>query len=60
MRRVDSVDGLKARLPALRQRLRAEPAYFAKVYQHTFDFARAEGQRSLRAHPLLPPAWSVR
>jgi DCN1-like protein 1/2 len=50
--RVDTPEALAARLPALRARLRSEPAYFAKVYQHTFDFARAEGQRSLRAPPL--------
>jgi DCN1-like protein 1/2 len=50
---VDSVDGFRAVLPRLRARLGSESDYFAKVYQHTFDFARAEGQRSLRAPPLL-------
>lgn len=34
-------------LPRLRDKLGSDPAYFKKVYNHTFDFARSEGQRSL-------------
>jgi len=44
---IDSVEALKGRLPAMRDQVRTDPAYFAKIYQHAFDFARAEGQRSL-------------
>ncbi|GLB44479.1 putative neddylation of cullins play an essential role in the regulation of SCF-type complexes activity [Lyophyllum shimeji] len=43
----DSIAAMKAILPQLRNRLATDPAYFQKVYKHTFDFARAEGQRSL-------------
>jgi len=34
-------------LGRLRTRLGQDPAYFQKVYNYTFDFARAEGQRSI-------------
>lgn len=34
-------------LPPLRDRLSNDATYFRKVYNHTFDFARSEGQRSL-------------
>ncbi|EAU87963.1 defective in Cullin neddylation protein 1 [Coprinopsis cinerea okayama7 len=44
---VDSIQGLKALLPKLRNQLGSDPKYFKKVYSHTFDFARNEGQRSL-------------
>lgn len=36
----------------MRDQVRSDPAYFAKIYQHAFDFARAEGQRSLRKFAL--------
>ena len=38
---------MQAALARLRVQLGSDSAYFAKVYTHTFDFARAEGQRSL-------------
>jgi DCN1-like protein 1/2 len=50
--RIDSVEALKGRLPAMRDQVRTDPTYFAKIYQHAFDFARAEGQRSLRKSVL--------
>ena len=37
-------------LPRLRDKLAEDPVYFRKVYIHTFDFARVEGQRSLGAN----------
>ncbi|KAF8064336.1 potentiating neddylation domain-containing protein [Lyophyllum atratum] len=43
----DSISAMTAILPELRHKLSADPAYFRKVYKHTFDFARSEGQRSL-------------
>ncbi|KAF8181056.1 Cullin binding-domain-containing protein [Pholiota molesta] len=43
----DSITNMKKAIPSLRDRLASDPAYFQKVYNHTFDFARAEGQRSL-------------
>jgi transposase-like protein len=52
--RVDTTAGLKGLLPALRDKLKRDPAYFTKVYQHTFNFAREEGQRSLREHAGFP------
>jgi DCN1-like protein 1/2 len=45
--RVDSVAGMKAALPRLKMKLGSDPAYFQLVYNHTFDFARSPGQRSL-------------
>lgn len=44
----DSVPAMKAAVGRLRDKLGSDPAYFLKVYSHTFDFARAPGQRSLR------------
>lgn len=38
---------MKAKLVELRDKLAEDPAYFRLVYGYTFDFARAEGQRSL-------------
>ncbi|KAF9463500.1 defective in Cullin neddylation protein 1 [Collybia nuda] len=43
----DSIPAMQSTLPRLRERLASDPAYFKKVYNHTFDFARSEGQRSL-------------
>jgi DCN1-like protein 1/2 len=34
-------------LPRLRNQLASDEEYFTKVYNHSFDFARNEGQRSL-------------
>ncbi|ORX33517.1 Cullin binding-domain-containing protein [Kockovaella imperatae] len=44
---IDSIEGMKARLPALREKLNTEPAYFKKVYMHTFDLVKAPGARTL-------------
>ncbi|KAH9476857.1 Defective in cullin neddylation protein 1 [Psilocybe cubensis] len=43
----DSISGMKYALTRLRDQLASDPRYFQKVYNHTFDFARSEGQRSL-------------
>jgi len=43
----DSIPSMKAYLPRLRVKLGSDTDYFQKVYNHTFDFARGEGQRSL-------------
>ncbi|KAI0062982.1 DUF298-domain-containing protein [Artomyces pyxidatus] len=43
----DSIAAMQAALERLREQLGADPAYFQKVYAYTFDFAKAEGQRSL-------------
>ncbi len=58
-RRADTLPAMQAALARLREQLGSDSAYFAKVYTHTFDFARAEGQRSLGerpsfASPVLP------
>ena len=45
--RCDSIPTMKEALPRLRTRLASEPEYFQKVYIHTFNFARSDGQRSL-------------
>ncbi|KAF8660707.1 hypothetical protein AX16_001574 [Volvariella volvacea WC 439] len=44
---VDTIDGMSRALPGLKSKLGSDADYFQKVYSYTFDFARAEGQRSL-------------
>ncbi|EIM84253.1 DUF298-domain-containing protein [Stereum hirsutum FP-91666 SS1] len=43
----DSIATMKTSLLRLRDKLGSDPNYFRSVYSYTFDFARAEGQRSL-------------
>ncbi|KAJ7735955.1 defective in Cullin neddylation protein 1, partial [Mycena metata] len=43
----DTLPTMAAALPRLRTKLASDAAYFTKVYNHTFEFARAEGQRSI-------------
>lgn len=38
---------MKSRLPALRQALVENPAYFKRVYLHTFDLIKPSGSRVL-------------
>ncbi|KXN92546.1 Defective in cullin neddylation protein 1 [Leucoagaricus sp. SymC.cos] len=45
--RCDKLESMKQVLPRLRGQLSSDPEYFRKVYYHTFEFARNEGQRSL-------------
>lgn len=45
--RCDGIEPMKQSLPRLRDRLGNDSDYFKSVYNHTFDFARSEGQRSL-------------
>ena len=44
---VESFEGMKGTIPRLRKKLGSDPVYFRRVYLYTFEFARAEGQRSL-------------
>jgi DCN1-like protein 1/2 len=46
----DTVDGMRDTLARLRAKLGSDASYFHKVYDHTFGFARTEGQRSLGTH----------
>lgn len=46
-RRCDSIPAMKASLVKLKDKLGSNPEYFQKVYNHTFDFAKLEGQRSI-------------
>ncbi|KAK0200708.1 defective in Cullin neddylation protein 1, partial [Desarmillaria ectypa] len=43
----DNTPAMRASLPKLSQKLSSDPNYFRKVYNHTFEFGRLEGQRSL-------------
>ncbi|KIY68470.1 defective in Cullin neddylation protein 1 [Cylindrobasidium torrendii FP15055 ss-10] len=52
--RCDSLEGIRSVLPRIRAKLHSDPAYFKKVYNHTFDFGRNEGQRSLAMDSALP------
>ncbi|KAK7448478.1 Scaffold-type E3 ligase [Stygiomarasmius scandens] len=54
----DSIPAMKTSLVKLGDKLGSNPEYFRKVYQHTFDFARAEGQRSL-ALDVAQAFWSL-
>ncbi len=45
---IDSIEGMKARLPALRQNLKTDPVYFKKVYMHTFDLIKQPAARVLQ------------
>lgn len=45
--RCDTMDKMKHALPMLRAQLE-DPSMFKEVYQFTFNFARSEGQKSLR------------
>ncbi|KAH7911133.1 Cullin binding-domain-containing protein [Hygrophoropsis aurantiaca] len=49
----DTIDSMQTSLPNLRSKLGNDPKYFQKVYNHTFDFARSEGQRSLATETAL-------
>jgi DCN1-like protein 1/2 len=49
----DSLAAMTTALPRLRTKLGQDPAYFQKVYNHTFDFAKSEGQRSIGAFLYL-------
>lgn len=43
----DSLPTIKSALPGLRTRLASDAAFFRQVYLHTFEFAKATGQRSI-------------
>ena len=45
--RADSIPEMTKSLVKLREQLGSDFEYFEKVYKHTFDFARNDGQRSL-------------
>ncbi|TFK29172.1 DUF298-domain-containing protein [Coprinopsis marcescibilis] len=49
---------MKQVVTKLRVQLASDPKYFKKVYSHTFDFARNEGQRSL-ALDTAKPFWNL-
>lgn len=54
---IDSLASMKARLPELRRKLNADPAYFKKVYLHTFDLCKAPGARVMDLDTgELPPS----
>ncbi|WWD21940.1 hypothetical protein CI109_106428 [Kwoniella shandongensis] len=64
---IDSVAKLKGYLPTLRQKLNTDPAYFKKVYVHTFVLAKGQdfGARTLPLDTavdlwtlFIPPALS--
>ncbi|KAJ7868529.1 defective in Cullin neddylation protein 1 [Mycena olivaceomarginata] len=43
----DTIPAMTAVLPRLRTKLGSDPAYFQTVYNHTFEFAKQAGQRSI-------------
>lgn len=43
----DNLSSMRQALPGLREKLGSDPEYFNQVYNHTFNFSRNEGQRSL-------------
>jgi len=54
----DSIQSMKSALTRLRNQLGSDLSYFQKVYNHTFDFARSEGQRSLGVE-FAQALWSL-
>ncbi|KAK4685586.1 hypothetical protein P7C73_g4561, partial [Tremellales sp. Uapishka_1] len=64
---IESLADMKAQLPALRTKLNSDPAYFKKVYMHTFDLSKADGARTLMLDTgidmwklYIPPALAAR
>lgn len=57
---IDSLAKMKSALPGLRKKLNSNPAYFKKVYMHTFDLCKAPGARSLTLETgkLARTVWS--
>lgn len=43
----DSISSMASSLVRLRDKLGSDSEYFAQVYNYTFEFSRAPGQRSL-------------
>ncbi|QRW14071.1 cullin binding [Ceratobasidium sp. AG-Ba] len=43
----DTIPAMKAKIDQLRTKLSQDPAYFSKVYNYTFTFAKGEGARSI-------------
>ncbi|KAF7759707.1 hypothetical protein Agabi119p4_11402 [Agaricus bisporus var. burnettii] len=56
--RCDNIASMKAVMSELRSRLARDPEYFKNVYNHSFEFARSEGQRSL-ALETAQGLWSL-
>ncbi|KAL0952666.1 hypothetical protein HGRIS_006909 [Hohenbuehelia grisea] len=54
----DTISAMRVTIMGLRDKLGNDAAYFQKVYNHTFDFARSEGQRSL-AIDTAQAFWSL-
>lgn len=51
---------MKSRLPTLRTQLNTDPAYFKKVYLHTFDLIKTPGSRVLQLDTGACPAFEQR
>ncbi|CCO34226.1 DCN1-like protein 1 AltName: Full=DCUN1 domain-containing protein 1 [Rhizoctonia solani AG-1 IB] len=45
----DTIEQMKTTIATLRTKLRDDPDYFSRVYTYTFNFAKAEGARSICA-----------
>ncbi|PCH43160.1 DUF298-domain-containing protein [Wolfiporia cocos MD-104 SS10] len=54
----DTLPAMQGALARLRERLGADPEYFQKVYNYTFDFSRQAGQRSL-ALDMAQAFWAL-
>jgi len=50
----DTVEAMKSALDKLRERTASDPVYFTKVYNHTFDYVRVPGARSLGLDTAIP------
>lgn len=54
----DSIPSMSELLPKLRDKMSSDPAYFKKVYNYAFEFARTQGQRSLATETAIE-FWSL-
>ncbi|KAG9103918.1 Scaffold-type E3 ligase [Ceratobasidium sp. 370] len=49
----DTIPAMKTTIARLRTNLSQDPAYFSRVYTYTFNFARAEGARSISTETAI-------
>ncbi|KAI0032114.1 defective in Cullin neddylation protein 1 [Vararia minispora EC-137] len=50
----DTLEGMRSAVNKLRGRTASDPVYFSKVYNHTFDYVRTPGARSLGLDTAIP------
>jgi len=49
----DSISSMRDIVPKLRDKMSSDPAYYKKIYNYTFEFAKAQGQRSVATESAI-------